>query len=93
MDFARFGIRFWDAVEARDRRNGHWKTELERLCDWRNAIVHGDIDRKQAEGRLVPRDLDPESCRGWRQALGSLADTFDEVLAAQCEELGCAEPW
>ncbi|MGH2936563.1 MAG: hypothetical protein ACRDPE_00395 [Solirubrobacterales bacterium] len=93
VDFARFGFRFWDAVESRDRRNSHRKTELERLCEWRNAIVHGDVERKQMAGRLVPRDLELKDCTNWRQALGSLVDTFDEVLAARCEELGCAEPW
>jgi hypothetical protein len=92
-DFARFGFRFWDAVEAGDRRNKGRKAELERLCEWRNAIVHGDIAKKRAEGRLIPRTLNLATCREWRQALESLAISADRVVSTHCKNLGCAEPW
>jgi hypothetical protein len=92
-DFARLGFKFWDAVEARDRRNRSRRTELERLCEWRNAIVHGDVARKRAAGRLVPRDLNLDTCRDWRRALGSLAFSLDRTISAHCKNLGCAEPW
>jgi hypothetical protein len=93
LDFARFGLRFWDAVEASDQRNKSRKAELERICEWRNAIVHGDIARKRAAGRLVPRSLNLDTCQSWRRALGSLALSFDRAIWAHCKILGCAEPW
>jgi hypothetical protein len=93
LDFARFGFRFWDALEASDHRNKDRKTELERLCEWRNAIVHGDVARKRAEGRLAPRTLNLDTCREWRRALGSLAISTDRVISTHCKNLGCAEPW
>ena len=93
LDFARFGFRFWDAVEASDQRNKSRKTDLERLCEWRNAIVHGDIARKRAAGRLVPHNLNLDTCRGWRRALGSLAFSIDRVVSAHCKNLGCTAPW
>ena len=93
LDFARFGFRFWDAVEASDRRNKCRKADLERLCEWRNAIVHGDIAGKRAAGRLLPHTLNLDTCGDWRRAMGSLAFSIDRVISAHCKNLGCAEPW
>jgi hypothetical protein len=92
-DFGRFGFRFWDVVEADDRRNRKRKENLMRLCDWRNGITHGDIVRKREEGKLTPASLTMEVCEGWRRGLGSLATSFDRVILAQCKILGCQKVW
>jgi hypothetical protein len=80
------------AIEASDRRNKDRKAELERLCEWRNAIVHGDIARKRAEGRLVPHTLNLDTCRSWRRALGSLAFSIDRVISAHCKTSDAPSP-
>jgi hypothetical protein len=92
-DFARFGFKLWEAIEADDRRNGSHKRELERLCVWRNGIVHGDIPDKRASRKLVPPDLDFDICRDWRRGVGILASSIDRVVAKQCQNLGCSRPW
>jgi hypothetical protein len=92
-DFARFGFKFWEAVEADNRHNAGRKKKLEQLCEWRNGIAHGDIARKRAEGKLVPATLKLATCRQWRRALGALSISIDKVVGAQCQNLGCAQPW
>lgn len=93
QDFMRFRFKLWPSVEADDGRNRRRKEELTQLCAWRNAIVHGDISHRQAAGKLVPRELDFEICRGWRRALDGLAVSIDTVTAMGCQALGCSEPW
>jgi hypothetical protein len=93
QDFMRFGFKLWHHVEADDRRNRRRKEDLTQLCEWRNAIAHGDISRRQAAGKLVPRELDFEACRSWRRALDGLAVSIDTVTARRCRDLGCREPW
>jgi hypothetical protein len=92
-DFGRFGFNFWEAIEADDRHNGTCRRELDRLCDWRNGVVHGDIPGKRASGRLVPSDLSLDACRGWRRAVGALVISIDRAVAKQCQSLGCPRPW
>jgi hypothetical protein len=92
-DFGRFGFNFWAALEASDRRIKKHGAKLEQLCEWRNGIVHGDVSRKRAAGRLVPPHLDLDTCRVWRRSLGRLAISIDQVVSDQCRNLGCAEPW
>jgi hypothetical protein len=92
-DFMRFRFKLWTNIEADDGRNRRRKEKLTQLCEWRNAIAHGDISRRQAAGRLVPRELDFETCRDWRQALDGLAVSIDTVTAMGCQALGCSEPW
>jgi hypothetical protein len=93
QDFGRFGFRLWYAIETEDRRNRSRRRRLGELCEWRNAIVHGDIAGKRESGRLVPRDLTLETCRGWRRAAGELVISIDSVVAAGCQDLGCLRPW
>lgn len=92
-DFGRFDFRFWQELEADDRLSRMRKKHLERLCEWRNGITHGDLPRKRAAGLLDPADLTLEVCRNWRQSLGALATSIDRVLATQCLVLGRSEPW
>lgn len=92
-DFARFGFRLWPDLETDDRRSRRRRQKLEELCQWRNAITHGDIPRKRAAGQLVPQDLNLDTCRDWRRALGGLAASIDEATAARCQVLGRPKPW
>jgi hypothetical protein len=92
-DFGRFGFRLWQRLEADDPRNRMRKEQLQRLCEWRNGITHGDLPRKRSAGRLAPAALTLETCRDWRGALGGLAASIDRTTAAQCRALGCPEPW
>jgi hypothetical protein len=93
QDFMRFRFKLWPNVEADDERNRRRKEKLMQLCGWRNAIAHGDISRRQAAGKLVPRELDFEACRDWRRALDGLAVSIDAVTARHCRVLGRSEPW
>jgi len=93
VDFGRFGFKFWEQVEGDDSRNAKRKAKLEHLCEWRNGIAHGDIGRKRAAGQLVPANLKLATCKQWRRALGGLAVSIDKVVAEQCENLGCEQPW
>jgi hypothetical protein len=92
-DFGWFGFGFWKAVESDDRRNRRRKEKLMQLCEWRNGITHGDIARKREEGKLTPVNLTLEACDEWRRGVGSLASSFDRVIASQCTVLGCQKPW
>jgi hypothetical protein len=92
-DFRKFGIKFWDAVEAADSRNAGRKKKLGELCEWRNGIAHGDIARKKTAGTLVPANLTLDSCRDWRRALGVLATSIDRVVGDRCQKLGGGKPW
>jgi hypothetical protein len=92
-DFGRFGFRLWQDLEADDRSNRRTKKQLERICEWRNGITHGDLPRKRAAGLLDPADLTLEACRDWRHELDRLAISIDRVLATRCRALGRSEPW
>lgn len=92
-DFGRLGFEFWPTVEADDAGHRERKRTLEHICEWRNGITHGDIARKRSAGRLVPPDLEFETCRDWRRSLGALVGSIDRVLARQCQDLGCQRPW
>lgn len=92
-DFGRLGFRFWHEVNGRRARNPRRRDLLEELIDWRNAIAHGDIDRKRAKGELTPPEVHLAHCRRWRSSLGQLVFSIDDVLATQCENLGLPRPW
>jgi hypothetical protein len=92
-DFDRFDFDLWDAVEAIDPCGGRRKVKLGQLCEWRNAITHGDIGRKSAMGQLVPSKLDWDACEEWRRALEALAPSIDRAVATACQKLGCPNPW
>ena len=93
QDFGRLGFRLWKELEAEDPLNAKRRQALERLCEWRNAIVHGDIVGKLESGRLVPRGVTLKTCRQWRRAVGGLVISIDSVVAAGCQGLGCPRPW
>ena len=73
--------------------NARRKEKLDALIEWRNAIAHGDIARKQQQETLAPREVHLASCRDWKSALNQLVLSIDQVLAIQCENLGRPRPW
>ncbi len=93
QDFGRFGLRFWREMEAEDRLNRTRRQELAQLCEWRNAIVHGDIAGKRKSSRLAPREVTLEACQDWRRAVEGLVISIDGVVADGCQSLGRPRPW
>ena len=93
-DFARFGLRIWDALLARDVRAKGWRVELEQLNLWRNAIAHQDLSTASqldlGGGRVHLRRAD---VLRWRRACGRLAALMDAVLAEYTQGLVGAAPW
>ncbi len=92
-DFSRFGFKLWPDLETDDHLNQRRRESLGQLCQWRNAIAHGDVPRKRAAGHLVPAHLSLDTCRDWRRALRALTASIDKVMATRCGILGCPEPW
>jgi len=92
-DFGRFGFKFWGVLTEVDLLNEDRKARLAQLCEWRNAVVHGDIARKGAAGQLIPQRLTLKTCRDWRRSLGALARSMDRVLSVHLQTLGCPESW
>lgn len=80
-DFNRFGIQFWSLVDAADSRCSRWRSRLEILTDWRNAIAHQDFDPDRLHGiaTLALRDVEH-----WRRACHGLARVFDRVMGTYC---------
>lgn len=91
--FNRFGLRWWPALELRDRRTAARQRHLARLNRARNAIAHARLNELaalRAEG--YPLTLD--TVRLWRSALNGLAVTMDVELAAHIERFfGAPPPW
>jgi uncharacterized protein YutE (UPF0331/DUF86 family) len=92
-DFGRFDLRLWDVLQTFDRRNQQRRERLDALIGWRNAIVHGDIDRKKEEGRLDPLEITLKVCQNWNTTLSELILTIEKILTAHCVNFGIGKPW
>jgi hypothetical protein len=92
-DYGRFNFKILDKVSDDRTLNPGRKTKLSNLLEWRNGIAHDDLDRRRAEGKLVPERMTLSACESWRTALNNLAVSFDRVVADQCENLGRPRPW
>jgi hypothetical protein len=88
-DFGRFGIDFWGALRARDRRNESRHRVLLELAVWRNAIAHQDFSSPD----LRPRRMHLADVRRWRSACDALAHEFDGMFAAHLTNLVGVPPW
>lgn len=88
-DFGRLGLRVWPRIHALDARNADRQAKLERLCIWRNAIAHQDID----PSKLQPRALQLGTLKSWRRACSGLARSFDSVMHAHVSALLGSAPW
>ena len=88
-DFGRLGLRFWPRINALNARNKDRQEKLERLCKWRNAIAHQDID----PSKLEPKTLQLRTLRSWRRACNGLAQSFDNAMHSHISALLGSAPW
>ncbi|MCB1029345.1 MAG: hypothetical protein KDB24_16460 [Microthrixaceae bacterium] len=79
-DFARLGLKLWEAMQERDRRTSVRRSNLHWINMARNGLAHND----QSKLDLVVESgyqLDLSTIRRWRRALDGLAGTMDVVVA------------
>ena len=86
-DFGRFGLKFWDAVDLRDRRNKERRKSLDELNQWRNAIAHQDFKS------VLAAKLRVRQVRNWRSVCSSLARSFDAVMGDHLASVVGKAPW
>jgi hypothetical protein len=84
-DFGRFELELWDELITQDQRNRRRRDALDSLIRWRNAIVHGDIDRKHAEHALLPVRINLKVCQEWNTILTELIVSIDVLLTTHCD--------
>lgn len=88
-DFGRFGLIFWDDVQAAYSHGETWQDKLEQLNRWRNAIAHQDFDPRKLQASVLRLSV----VRACRRACDGLARAFDRVMKAQLRSLTGDEPW
>ena len=89
-DFGRLGLDFWDEVVAFNSSASSWKSDLDLLNEWRNAIAHQDFTSPKLDGII---NLRVTRVRAWRVSCGRLAQVMDEVLRLHLQGLTGASPW
>jgi len=87
-DFNRLGIDFWRTVNALDARNARRNQLLTELVNWRNAVAHQDFTAVGGSATLHLNRI-----RGWRRAVGALADAFDRAMYNHLTALLGNAPW
>lgn len=88
-DFGRFGMEFWDVVNARNPSNARRRVTLEELNGWRNAIAHQHFDAAKFGTGTLP----VATVRRWRRACGALARQFDLAVASHLRTITGVAPW
>jgi hypothetical protein len=88
-DFGRFGFDFWPDVLALDTHAASYRTDLETLNAWRNAIAHNDF----APSRFTSTILSVSQVRDWRRSCNHLARLFDTLLYRELTRLTGNAPW
>jgi hypothetical protein len=92
-DFSRIGLTLWPALGSADSRATSWKTELQKLVETRNAVVHAD-DAALLNLRGQGYPLTGGKMRDWQQTLNLLTATMDDVVSDYLSALlGVARPW
>jgi hypothetical protein len=81
------GARFWDLVDAANRRSARRRRRLAELCEWRNAIAHYDFSA--VGGGFLRKS----TIQGWRRSCRGLARTFDRVMDSELRILLGSAPW
>jgi hypothetical protein len=89
-DFGRLGLDFWDETIAFNPTATSWKSDLELLNEWRNAIAHQDFTSPKLGGITILRVA---QVRAWRVSCDRLALVMDEVLRRHLLGLTGASPW
>lgn len=90
LDFNRFGISFWDAVKADDKRNPSRQASLMLLNEWRNVVAHQDFDAVRLGGSVTAR---LQQVKQWRSACHALAHSFDKVMYHYTLGVTGSAPW
>jgi hypothetical protein len=90
-DFNRFGIAFWQAVDADFPRNPTRRLALEALNRWRNAIAHNAFAPDMYKGNRPSLHL--SDVQAWRKSCEGLARSFDDVLDAHLQSALGVAPW
>jgi len=89
-DFNRLGVRFWDQVTSRGRRNETRRDALDDLARWRNAIAHQDFDPVKLGGIKTLRF---NVVQQWRKKCDQLSIVFDRVMHQHLLQITGAAPW
>jgi hypothetical protein len=89
-DFGRFMPNFWEDLKAYDPASIAWKSDLETLNDWRNAIVHQDFTSSRLGGIMI---LPLRQVRRWRRSCARLARAMDEVIRRRLPTMTGVPPW
>jgi hypothetical protein len=91
--FNRFGLIWWNTLDARDRRTAERQRKLTRLNEARNAIAHARL-HELTTLRTAGFPLTLVTARTWRAALNGLTITMDGALAAHLATFfSRASPW
>ncbi len=89
-DFDRLQIDFWAEADRVQPRCARWRSQLESLNNWRNAISHQDFDPTKLGGTATLRLA---AIKRWRTVCGRLARTFDTVMFQHLRGLTGKAPW
>jgi len=94
-DFARFGLPFWDAVEAAADFRPPMRQAVRDANVWRNAIAHQDFSHRDfvAAGFGGRMTLRLEEVRAWRKRINALSAIIDDVIALHLASLTGTRPW
>jgi hypothetical protein len=89
-DFGRFGVKFWEDLKSYDLSPDLWRSDLDELNEWRNAIVHQDFTSPRLSGLI---ELRRGHVRRWRSTCRHLARSMDELIRQHLAVLTGALPW
>jgi hypothetical protein len=89
-DFGRFDMDLWNELEVHAPASLEWKTDLDSLNEWRNAIAHQDFTSPKLGGII---NLRLARVRQWRVSCGRLARAMDEALGRHLQSLTGTSPW
>jgi hypothetical protein len=89
-DFRRLDLEFWDELLLLDARSTAWKSDLDMLNEWRNAIVHEDFTSAKLGGIMTLRLI---QVRRWRRSLSRLARAMDALTFSHMQAKTGNAPW
>jgi hypothetical protein len=89
-DFGRLGVELWTVLQNSMPEAATWRTDLEALNDWRNAIVHQDFTSARLGGIM---NLSLAQVLQWRTSCGRFAQATDRVLRHHMHTLTGTLPW
>jgi len=89
-DFARLGIHLWDRLQTYDPASSGWRSNLDLLNEWRNAIAHQDFSSPRVIGTV---NLRLATVRQWRNSCLRLARAMEEVMRRHLQTATGVSPW